>query len=89
VGWLVAFSEGEKMSCTKKLFGGRTDDFETVRIGNQVWMAQNFVSQEGTAKADPEWASLARPQRLLMGLAQTVAAASRREVSAMGRARTP
>ena len=55
VRWLVAFDEGEKMSWTKKPFGGRADEFETVRIGNQVWMAHNFVSWEGTAKADPEW----------------------------------
>jgi uncharacterized protein (TIGR02145 family) len=51
----VAFNEGGTMSWTKKLFGGRADEFETVRIGNQVWMTQNFVLQDRTPKADPEW----------------------------------
>lgn len=55
MGWLGVVNEGDEMGWTKKLFSGRADEFETVRIGNQVWMAQNFVSQEGTAKADPEW----------------------------------
>jgi uncharacterized protein (TIGR02145 family) len=55
VWWLVAFNEREKMSWTRKLFGGREDKFETVRICNQVWMAQNIVLAEGPAKADPEW----------------------------------
>jgi uncharacterized protein (TIGR02145 family) len=54
---LAVFDEGEKMSWTRKLFGGGggADEVETVRIGSQVWMTRNFVSHEGTASADPEW----------------------------------
>src|SRR5512141_1404477 len=43
------------MNWTKKLFGGGAASFETVKIGNQVWMASNFTPEEENAQTDPSW----------------------------------